>query len=144
MTYGQRATAESYEEDEIISDLAHHKETVQSFLDLVFNGKRPEEAFAKYVGAGYIQHNPHAPEGSEASAKHLAGFVSQAPGLSLEIKRVIAEGDLVVTHGLLKFSPEDRGSAFADIMRLKDGKIVEHWDVVQEVPENPANDNSMF
>jgi predicted SnoaL-like aldol condensation-catalyzing enzyme len=57
---------------------------------------------------------------------------------------VIAEGDLVMTHGLIPTSPEDRGMAAADIFRLEDGKIVEHWDVVQPVPETSANDNTMF
>jgi predicted SnoaL-like aldol condensation-catalyzing enzyme len=64
--------------------------------------------------------------------------------LSFDIKRAIAEGDLVVTHSLLKTSLEDRGSAVADIFRLEDGKVVEHWDVVQPVPESAANDHPMF
>jgi predicted SnoaL-like aldol condensation-catalyzing enzyme len=64
--------------------------------------------------------------------------------LSFDIKRAIAEGDLVLTHSLLKTSPEDRGSAVADIFRLEDGNVVEHWDVVQPVPESAANDHPMF
>jgi len=64
--------------------------------------------------------------------------------LSFDIKRAIAEGALVVTHSLLKTSLEDRGSAVADIFRLEDGKVVEHWDVVQPVPESAANDHPMF
>jgi len=49
-----------------------------------------------------------------------------------------------VTHSLLKTSLEDRGSAVADIFRLEDGKVVEHWDVLQPVPESAANDHPMF
>jgi predicted SnoaL-like aldol condensation-catalyzing enzyme len=64
--------------------------------------------------------------------------------MSVDIKRAVAEGDLVVTHSLLKTSPEDRGTAAADIFRLEDGKVVEHWDVVQPVPESAANDHPMF
>lgn len=71
-------------------------------------------------------------------------FVGQFPGLSVDIKRVIAEGDLVVTHSLMKTSPEDRGTAAADVFRLEGGKIVEHWDVLQPVPERAANDNTML
>jgi len=64
--------------------------------------------------------------------------------LSLDIKRALADGDLVATHGLLKTTPEDRGTAAADFFRLEDGKIVEHWDVLQLVPESAANDHPMF
>jgi predicted SnoaL-like aldol condensation-catalyzing enzyme len=70
--------------------------------------------------------------------------VEQFPQLSLDIKRVVAEGDLVVMHSLFKTSPEDRGTAAADFFRLEDGRIVEHWDVLQLVPESAANDHPMF
>ncbi|HEX5914107.1 MAG TPA: nuclear transport factor 2 family protein, partial [Rubrobacter sp.] len=63
---------------------------------------------------------------------------------SYDIKRTVAEGDLVALHGLLKTSPEDRGTAVADFFRLEDGKVVEHWDVLQEVPESAANEHPMF
>ena len=71
-------------------------------------------------------------------------YRGEFPQLFVEIKRMIAEGDLVVTHGLIKTSPEDRGTAAVDIFRVEDGKIVEHWDVLQPVPETAANDNTMF
>jgi len=74
----------------------------------------------------------------------VTGFAAQFPRSSLDIKRAIAEGDLVVTHSLLRTSPEDHGTAAADIFRLEHGKIVEHWDVLQPVPEVAANDNTMF
>jgi predicted SnoaL-like aldol condensation-catalyzing enzyme len=74
----------------------------------------------------------------------VEGFAEQFPQMSVDIKRAVAEGDLVVTHSLLKTSPEDRGTAAADIFRLEDGKVVEHWDVVQPVPESAANDHPMF
>ena len=66
------------------------------------------------------------------------------PGLRVEIKRVIAEGDLVAAHNLVTTSPESRGTAGIDIFRLVDGKIVEHWDARQTVPETAANTNTMF
>jgi predicted SnoaL-like aldol condensation-catalyzing enzyme len=74
----------------------------------------------------------------------VEGFTTQFPQVSHDIKRAVAEGDLVVTHMLLKTSPEDRGTALADFWRLEDGKIVEHWDVLQTVPESAANDHPMF
>jgi predicted SnoaL-like aldol condensation-catalyzing enzyme len=127
-----------------MADPETNKQTVVAYYTLAFNDKQPEEAVARYVGDRYIQHNPQAPDGTEAFIAFVRGFAGQFPELSLEIKRVIAEGDLVVTHGLIKTSPDDRGMAAADIFRLEDGKIVEHWDVVQPVPETAANDNTMF
>jgi predicted SnoaL-like aldol condensation-catalyzing enzyme len=74
----------------------------------------------------------------------VTGLVAQFPQLSLDIKKAIAEGDLVATHSLMKMSPEDRGTAATDFFGLEDGKVVEHWDVVQPVPGPPPNDNTMF
>ena len=74
----------------------------------------------------------------------MEGLAEQFPQMSLNIKRAVAEGDLVVTHSLLKTSTEDRGTAAADIFRLEEGKVVEHWDVLQPVPESAANDHPMF
>lgn len=125
-------------------DLEQNKETVRAFYDLAFNQKKPEEAVARYVGSTYTQHNPTAGDGPQPFIEFANGFVGQFPGLRVDIKRVLAEGDLVVTHSLLKTSPEDRGTAAADIFRLEDGKVVEHWDVLQPMPETAANDNTMF
>jgi predicted SnoaL-like aldol condensation-catalyzing enzyme len=121
-----------------------NKQTVIAFYTLAFNDKRPEEAVERYLGSRYIQHNPQAPDGPEAFIQFVNAYAGQFPELNVDIKRAIAEGDLVVTHSLLTTTPDDRGSAVADIFRLEDGKIVEHWDVVQPVPETAANDNTMF
>lgn len=99
---------------------------------------------ARYVGSTYTQHNPMAGDGPQPFIEFVNGFVGQFPALSEDIKRVLADGDLVLTHGLIKTSSEDRGTAAADIFRLQDGKVVEHWDVLQPVPETAANDNTMF
>jgi predicted SnoaL-like aldol condensation-catalyzing enzyme len=125
-------------------DHEQNKETARAYLDLAFNDKQPAEAFERYVGAVYVQHNPHAPDGVADSVKALTGFVAQFPQMHLDIKRVLADGDLVVTHGLMKLTPTERGTAVVDILRLDNGKIVEHWDVAQPVPEDPANNNTMF
>jgi predicted SnoaL-like aldol condensation-catalyzing enzyme len=121
-----------------------NKQTVLAYLNTALNEKRPAEAVEKYGGSQYIQHNPQAPDGFEAFVQFVEGFTTQFPQLSLDIKRAVAEGDLVATHSLLKTSPEDRGSAVADFFRLEDGKVVEHWDVLQPVPESAANDHPMF
>ncbi|HEX3199235.1 MAG TPA: nuclear transport factor 2 family protein [Propionibacteriaceae bacterium] len=127
-----------------MADAETNKQTVIAYYNLAFNDKQPEEAVAKYIGDRYIQHNPQAADGPEAFIGFVRGLAQQFPEASLEIKRVIAEDDLVVTHSLLKMTPDDRGMAVADIFRLEDGKVVEHWDVLQPVPETAANDNTMF
>ena len=116
-----------------------------AYYERAFNDHEPEDAVERYVGSEYIQHNPMAPDGTDAFIAFVRAYVEQFPQLNIEIKRAIAEGDLVMTHGLLRTSPEDRGTAAADIFRLdENGKIVEHWDVLQPVPETSANDNTMF
>ena len=122
-------------------DLAANKETVRSFYELAFNGKQPEQAVERFVGSRYVQHNPQAPDGPEA----FIGFVRAFPEASVDIRRILAEDDIVVTHSLLRFSADDeRGTVAVDMFRVEDGKVVEHWDVLQPFPEESANDHPMF
>lgn len=123
-----------------MADLEAHKRAVVEFYNLAFNDKQPEQAVERYVGPRYVQHNPQAPDGPEA----FIGFVKGFPEAGVDIRRVIADGDIVVTHSLLKFTPDDRGTVAADFFRLEDGKIVEHWDVLQPFPEESQNDHPMF
>ena len=127
-----------------MADPETNKQTVLAYLNTAFNEKRPAEAVEKYGGSHYIQHNPQAPDGFEAFVQFVEGFLEQFPQTSFDIKRAVAEGDLVVTHSLLKTSPGDRGTAVADFFRLEDGKVVEHWDVLQPIPESGANEHPMF
>jgi predicted SnoaL-like aldol condensation-catalyzing enzyme len=125
--------------------LERNKATVVAYYTTAFNDKKPEEAVARYGGPMYIQHNPLAADGFDAFIAFVKQFTTANPQLHVDIKRVIAECDLVVTHSHLTLNPDDRGSAVADIFRLnREGKIVEHWDVIQAVPEESANDNTMF
>jgi predicted SnoaL-like aldol condensation-catalyzing enzyme len=125
--------------------LARNKANVVAFYTTAFNAKMPAKAVRKYVGATYIQHNPFAADGPQAFIDFVTAFAAANPGLNVDIKRVVAECDLVVTHSHVTTSPTDRGSAAADFFRLdENGKILEHWDVVQPVPETSANDNGMF
>jgi predicted SnoaL-like aldol condensation-catalyzing enzyme len=125
--------------------LERNKANVVAFYTTAFNKGKPAKAVARYVGATYIQHNPFAADGPQAFIDFVSAFKAANPGLNVDIKRVIAECNLVVTHSHVTVSPTDRGSAAADIFRLdENGKIVEHWDVVQPVPETSANDNGMF
>jgi predicted SnoaL-like aldol condensation-catalyzing enzyme len=120
------------------------KEIVVAYFRMMFEDKDVEGATKKYVGTPFVQHDPYIADGSDPVADYYLPYFEQHPQASADIKRVIAEGDMVMIHSLWKDSPEDRGQAAVDIYRVQNGKIVEHWDVSQDVPENPANANSMF
>ena len=126
-----------------MSNLERNKQTVITFYTRAFNDHEPADAVASTSGRNTCSTiRTH-----RAAPTHLFSpqpALSRSLEVSVEIKRVIAEDDLVVAHNLVKMSPEDRGVAGADIFRLRDGKIVEQWDVRQPVPEVAANDNSMF
>ncbi len=124
--------------------LESNKATVQAFYDLAFNGKKPADAVSRYMGKVYRQHNPGAADGPEPFIAFVTEFVKSYPELRVHFKRFIAEEDLVMAHSHMVRTPGDRGMAVVDIFRLEAGKIVEHWDVLQEVPEKAANANTMF
>jgi len=127
-----------------MTDIEQNKQVVRDFCEVAFNAKRPDEAAREFIGDQYIQHNPSAPDGKEGFVEFVTGYVTQVPDLHLEIKRMIAEDDVVVAHSLLKASPDDAGTVVVDIFRLEEGRIVEHWDVMQPFPETSINDHPMF
>jgi predicted SnoaL-like aldol condensation-catalyzing enzyme len=124
--------------------IARNKRVVREFYEMAFNQKQPEDAVARYMGSRYVQHNPQAGDGPEPFIGYVRYFTGTYPNARLDIKRVIAEGDLVVVHGHMVREVGDRGMAVMDIFRVEDGKVVEHWDVIQDVPERAENANTMF
>ena len=120
-----------------------NKKAVLEFYDKALNQK-DWEAASKYLGPKYIQHNPGVPDGHEGLKGLLAFLKEKFPAIRSEIKRAFAEGDYVILHVHSVREPGQRGRAIVDIFRLENGKIVEHWDVAQDVPEKAANSNGMF
>ena len=125
------------------ADPAANKKVVLDFYDKALNQK-DFDAASKYFGPRYIQHNPGAPDGIEGFKAFIAQRKEKFPNARSEVKRSFADGDYVVLHVHSVREPSDRGVAIVDIFRLEEGKIVEHWDVAQSIPEKTANGNGMF
>jgi len=121
-----------------------NKALVRDFYDLALNLKRPVEAAAKYLVPGYRQHNPGAGDGPGPFVAFMKGFFQALSSVHIEFIRFIAEGELVVVHSHIVRQPGDRGIAVMDIFRIRDERVIEHWDVLQDVPESAANSNTMF
>ena len=124
-------------------DLERNKKNVVDFYEKGLN-QRDFAAASQYFGATYIQHNPFAADGPEGFKAFLDFLRAKFPQSKSEIKRVFAEGDYVILHVHAVREPGTRGRAIVDIFKLENGKVVEHWDVAQDVPEKAANQNGMF
>ncbi|OWV82328.1 hypothetical protein ATY77_03595 [Rhizobium sp. R634] len=119
-----------------------NRKLVVEFYDRFFNSHDVEAA--SVVADEYRQHNPEVPDGKKPLVSFFTGFFKDNPQSKAKIVRSSADGDLVWLHVHATNGAEDRGQAIVDIFRVKDGKIVEHWDVIQAVPKEAANKNTMF
>ena len=125
------------------------REVAERFVELFHHQDNVVDAFMAWVHPDYIQHNPNAPSGRDATLEVLSAAVKNNPELTHTDKRVIygdeqdREG-LVAVHHHFRRKKDERGWAVVDILRIKDGYVVEHWDVMQEVPETARNQNGMF
>jgi predicted SnoaL-like aldol condensation-catalyzing enzyme len=125
------------------SSLETNKKAVQEFYDFVIN-KKDFESARKYMGDRYKQHNPLVADGPEGLKAFIAFLKTNFPEARSEIKQVFADGDYVILHVHSIRPPNMRGRAIIEIFRLENGTIDEHWDVIQEIPEESANPNGMF
>jgi predicted SnoaL-like aldol condensation-catalyzing enzyme len=120
-----------------------NRELVVKFYDGVFNQHEVEKG-AAVLSDDYRQHNPGVPNGKKPFVDYFTGFFKTHSESHARIVRSAATDDLVWLHIHSTNGSLDRGRAIVDIFRVKNGKIVEHWDVIQAVPEKSANDNTMF
>ena len=115
----------------------------ERFCDLFYTQKRVGDAFALLVAPDYRQHNPNVPDGPEAAVTMLTPKFDGSPDARFEIQRILVDGDLAMVH-VKASGPGRPDAAVADIYRFADGRIVEHWDVLQPVPPDAVHDHPMF
>ena len=126
-----------------IPEFKNNRDMVGYFWNQVFNRHDPS-VIDQMTGETYTQHSPGFADGKKAFRDGITGFLKEFPESSAEIKHIGADGDLVFIHNHIKLNPKDRGQAAVDIFSVRDGKIVEHWDVIQDIPEKAENPNTMF
>jgi len=132
--------------EENMQSISANKKIVLEFEELAFNKKDLEKA-AEHLADNLIQHNPQVPDGKEGFVQGMTYFFKENPNLKLDVKNVIATDNFVILHvwgDMDAKNPESPKMAIIDIFRLKDGKIAEHWDVLQTIPETANNSNGMF
>jgi predicted SnoaL-like aldol condensation-catalyzing enzyme len=126
-----------------VEQLEANKRTVTAFEDAALNQKNFDAA-SKYLGPRYTQHNPNAADGPEGLKGYITFLKDKFPNNHSEIKHIFADGDYVIVHDHAVREPGTLGFAIVNIYKLENGKVVEHWDVIQSIPEKAANNNGMF
>ena len=126
-----------------LPSFGNNRQMVEYFWNEIFN-KHNTSVIDSLTSPKYIQHSPGFADGREAFKAGVQGFLKEFPESRAVIKHIGADGDLVFIHNHITLKAGDRGQAAVDIFRVKDGKIAEHWDVIQDIPEKAENNNTMF
>ena len=142
MSYARTVSLDEAASPEYLRRTAVNREAFIDFVRLYYDEMKVREAFERYVDEGYIQHNPAVVDGREAAIAHLDGLLA-APQVSMDVRRVLVDGDYAVAHLIGRQGPHDPGHALMNIFRMKDGIIMEHWDVAQAIPEVTASGRGM-
>ena len=120
-----------------------NRKIMTDFADIFYGQKDVVKAFEKYVSEEYIQHNPNILDGPQAAVDALKPMFDN-PDTRFDVKRILVDGDLAMIHLHARKDSTALGGAVADLYRIKDGKIVEHWDIMQPIPANAINPHPMF
>ena len=131
------ASAQDFKKEEA------NKKVVLEFYEKTFRQKNFEAA-SKFLSPHFIEHNPMVADGVDGLRKFVEFLAENYPLSKNEIRHVFADGDYVILHVHAVNTPRERGDVIVDIFKLEDGKIVEHWDVIQPVPDKAFNSNGMF
>lgn len=123
--------------------MVDNRAAFERFVEIFYTQKRVREAFDFLVAEDYRQHNPTIPDGPEAAVRMLTPKFDGSPDSRFEVQRILVDGDLALVH-VRASGPGRADAAVADIYRFENGRIVEHWDVLQPVPEDPVHDHPMF
>lgn len=118
-------------------------EIATDFIDAIVN-KKDFNLASQYLGSEYIEHDPQGENGPIGLKGFIESLKENYPESRIEIKRAIVDGDYVVFHVYSLLNPGTPGQAIVDIFRLENGKVIEHWDVTQAIPDSAANANGMF
>ncbi|WP_459385685.1 nuclear transport factor 2 family protein [Arthrobacter humicola] len=123
--------------------MVDNRAAFERFVEIFYTQKRVREAFDFLVAEDYRQHNPTIPDGPEAAVRMLTPKFDGSPDSRFEVQRILVDGDLALVH-VRASGPGRPDAAVTDIYRFENGRIVEHWDVLQPVPEDPVHDHPMF
>lgn len=138
----RNATIAEASSPEYAARTAQNREILLEFVRLYYDEMKVREAFERYVHPDYMQHNPAVTDGREAAIAHLESLLAR-PTVTMDVRRIMVDGDYGLVHLIGRQGPEDPGHALMNIFRFAEGLIVEHWDVSQPVPATTASGRGM-